>query len=137
MFTPKSYVRNFRQSWQDDRLALSRYTPADSKKMPVGDEKVNIDASYLNDIWRPDIFFVDSRKQERHSVMTDNVMLDITTDGTVTVSERLTIKLLCEMDYSLFPFDNQLCPLKIESYALRDHQIKLKWASEDIFQETD
>ena len=103
--------------------------------MPEGDAKVNIDASYVDKIWRPDIFFVDSRKQERHNVMTDNVMLDITTEGQVTISERLTVKLTCEMDYGLFPFDNQLCPLKIESYALRNHQIKLKWAGDSIFQE--
>ena len=67
--------------------------------------------------------------------MTDNVMLDITTEGEVTVSERLTVKLTCEMDYGLFPFDNQLCPLKIESYALRNHQLVLDWADTDQFQE--
>ena len=38
---------------------------------------MSVDASLVDQIWRPDVFFVDSREQNRHSVVTDNRMLDI------------------------------------------------------------
>ena len=38
---------------------------------------MSVDASFVDQIWRPDVFFVDSREQNRHSVVTDNLLLDI------------------------------------------------------------
>ena len=66
----------FRQSWKDDRL---NFDDVGSGKQPNPslDKITNVDASYVDKIWRPDLFFVDSRKQKRHEVMADNVLLDI------------------------------------------------------------
>ena len=33
------------------------------------------------------------------------------------LSQRLTIKLHCSMDFKTFPFDSQICDLGLESYA--------------------
>ena len=50
------------------------------------------------------------------------------------VSERLTVKISCFMNYRMFPFDAQVCPIFIESYAYRDYQIVLNWRDEEPIQ---
>ena len=50
------------------------------------------------------------------------------------VSERLTVKISCFMDYHMFPFDAQVCPVSIESYAYRDYQMLLTWRTEEPLQ---
>lgn len=34
----------------------------------------------------------------------------------------------------MFPFDKQICPIVIESYAYRDYQLQLNWRDEDPIQ---
>ena len=36
----------------------------------------------------------------------------ISPKGDITLSERFTIRLDCEMDFAMFPFDSQACPVK-------------------------
>ena len=50
------------------------------------------------------------------------------------VSERLTVKMSCYMNYEWFPFDSQVCPVLLESYAYRAHQLVVEWHEEDPFQ---
>ena len=38
-------------------------------------------------------------------------------EGDITYSERFTVSMDCEMNFEMFPFDSQACPLMIESYA--------------------
>ena len=34
------------------------------------------------------------------------------------------------MNFKWFPFDSQLCPVHIESYSFKDHQLTLAWKEE-------
>ena len=56
-------------------------------------------------------------------------------NGTVEVSERLTVKLTCAMNFKWFPFDSQVCPIYIEAYGNREHQMKLDWREDNPFEE--
>ena len=67
--------------------------------------------------------FLDSR---RHTIMTKNVFLEIHSNGHILFSERLTMKLKCPMHLRYYPFDLQICPIRIESYAFRDSQVSFK-----------
>ena len=67
--------------------------------------------------------FLDSR---RHTIMTKNVFLEIHSNGHILFSERLTMKLKCPMNLRYYPFDLQICPIRIESYAFRDSQVSFK-----------
>ena len=89
----------------------------------------------MNKLWRPDVFFVDSQEASRHDIITDNLFLDIKPSGEIMVSERLTVKISCYMNYKWFPFDSQVCPVYLESYAYRAHQMVLEWREGDPFQE--
>ena len=55
--------------------------------------------------------------------MTKNVFLEIHEDGHILLSERLSLKLKCPMHLRYYPFDLQICPIRIESYAFRDSQV--------------
>ena len=35
------------------------------------------------------------------------------------------------MHLGQFPFDNQLCPVLIESYAMRESQLRIYWYKDD------
>ena len=39
--------------------------------------------------------------------------------------ERLTLKIGCHMDLKFYPFDLQVCPIHVESYAYREAQLRL------------
>ena len=33
----------------------------------------------------------------------------------------------CQMNFRMFPFDHQLCPLRLESYSYSNDQVVFKW----------
>merc|ERR1712131_466641 len=85
---------------------------------------------------RPDAFGPSSSEiltllleSRRHSIMKRNVFLEIHPNGYVLLSERLSLKLKCPMHLRYYPFDLQICPIRIESYAFRDSQLKMLWHS--------
>ena len=47
--------------------------------------------------------------------------------GDITFSERFTISLDCEMNFQMFPFDSQACPVTIESYAYAESEVHFEW----------
>ena len=55
--------------------------------------------------------------------MKRNVFLEIHGNGHILLSERLSLKLKCPMHLRYYPFDLQICPIRIESYAFRDTQV--------------
>ena len=46
------------------------------------------------------------------------------------VSIRLSLQIACQMDFKSYPFDWQLCPLEMESYAYKTSDIVFIWDSE-------
>ena len=66
------------------------------------------------------ILNLDSR---RHGIMTKNIFFEIHPNGYILLSERLSLTLKCPMSLKYFPFDLQICPIRIESYAFRAHQV--------------
>lgn len=41
--------------------------------------------------------------------------------------QSTTVKMICDMDLTLYPFDSQLCPIVIESYGHPKSEIDIKW----------
>ena len=57
--------------------------------------------------WQPDLFFIDEKEAKRHEIFKRNAMLTISSVGQVFFSERLTVKVACQMNLKWFPFDHQ------------------------------
>ena len=70
-------------------------------------------------MWTPDLFFFNGKSERRHDVLRDNTLLDISEDGEIVLAEKLSLKLGCDMDLSMFPFDQQVCPIRIETAGHR------------------
>ena len=87
---------------------------------------------------------------KRHVIMTRNMLLEIHPDGEIMLSgmgfnskciytttsgrvywislkERLSLKIGCHMDLKFYPFDLQVCPIHVESYAYREDQLNIEW----------
>lgn len=73
-------------------------------------------------IWRPDLFFTNGE-----IVKTHDTMIRIFNDGAVLLSQRVTVRLMCPMVLSKFPFDTQKCNIQIASYAYKKDELELLW----------
>jgi hypothetical protein len=124
----------FRQFWSDPRLAWGEINGSLYRR---NDESNNIDGTYLEKIWEPDIFFVDEKDSKRHLIMTRNMLLEVHPDGQIMLSERLSLKIGCHMDLKFYPFDLQVCPIHIESYSYREEQLDIMWHSNVTIQVSD
>ena len=67
-----------RQLWNDPRLQFTD-----------GSEPVNVDVSLLKSLWVPDLFVVNEKSANFHSVTKDNKLLRISPTGDVLLSQRL------------------------------------------------
>jgi glycine receptor alpha-3 len=108
----------FRQMWRDPRLVYSSQ---------AGNEYIILDAEQLQKLWVPDTFFANLIKGSWHQILTPNVFTRIYSNGTVFMSKRLELDLVCPMDVHKFPFDTQVCSLEVESYGYSNKDIRYKW----------
>jgi len=124
----------FRQFWNDPRLAWGHLN---GKTYVRSDGSFNVDGTFIDYIWEPDIFFVDEKDSKRHHIMTRNMLLEIHPEGDIMLSERLSLKIGCHMDLKFYPFDLQVCPIHIESYSYREDQLDILWHSNVTIQVSD
>jgi len=109
----------FRQFWTDPRLAFARRP---------GFNKVVVSASdYVDKIWTPDTFFVNSKQMQVHNLPSKNSFLRIMHTGEILLSSRMTVTASCPLDLSWFPMDSQLCSLEIESFGFTMSDVKFRW----------
>ncbi|XP_075261736.1 glycine receptor subunit alpha-4-like isoform X2 [Convolutriloba macropyga] len=106
-----------RQLWNDPRLRFSLF-----------EHPVNVDVSLLKSLWVPDLFVVNEKSADFHSVTKDNKLLRISPNGDVLLSQRLSLTLACNMKLHRFPMDQQICKIQLESYAFTTRDIDFDWA---------
>jgi len=110
-----------RQSWTDSRLqyagGLESYTIFDPKLQQK--------------IWKPDTYFENVKEAAFHHVTMPNTLLRIDRDGNVLYTIRVTLRMSCNMQLELFPFDAQICGVRISTYANTDDRIAYNWRSND------
>ncbi|GFG35414.1 hypothetical protein Cfor_10139 [Coptotermes formosanus] len=59
-----------------------------------------------------------------------DILLTVEPDGTVVLSSRMKVTLFCLMNLQKFPFDQQQCPLVLESWTHNSSQLTLFWESD-------
>ncbi|GFQ98560.1 glycine receptor subunit alpha-3 [Trichonephila clavata] len=105
----------FRQSWNDSRLS---FLEQDIHSVVLNDPK---------HIWTPDLFFVQEKEGNHHSIIVPNTFLRINPEGEVLYSVRVSVTLSCPMDFKKFPHDKQQCVFMIESYGRTRDKLELSW----------
>ena len=60
-------------------------------------------------MWRPDVFFVDSKQQRRHTVIRDNLFLDVRPSGEGQRFILLFLQIEKQYFHSLQNFEQGIC----------------------------
>ncbi|XP_054257131.1 pH-sensitive chloride channel 2-like [Macrosteles quadrilineatus] len=81
-------------------------------------------------IWHPHLYITNEQHSTVMGSSQKDVMNSIWPDGTIVSLSRKKITLRCEMDLQKFPFDQQYCPIIIESWSYNTSQLELVW--EDV-----
>ncbi|KAL3181956.1 hypothetical protein MRX96_035675 [Rhipicephalus microplus] len=93
---------HLQQSWHDPRLNLRRFGV---------NRTVGLNGAEIADkIWKPDLYFMNAKRARKHAVTMPNELVDITPDGDVYYTMRLTLELACPMRFRRYPLDIQRCP---------------------------
>ncbi|XP_071951836.1 gamma-aminobutyric acid receptor subunit beta-like [Antedon mediterranea] len=112
----------FRQQWSDPRLSFD-----DNIKI----EDLALTNEMVRKLWVPDTYFINERRSNYHTVLSENSLIRIKPNGNLLYSTRLTITPSCQMDLKYFPMDMQHCMLWMESYAYSDRDIEYNWVDTD------
>ena len=78
---------------------------------------VSLSSIIENDIWTPDVYFINEKFSFKHTVTMMNAMFRLLPQGDVLYSIRITMKLSCQMDLSRTRSPNNnllLCPTVYE-----------------------
>lgn len=114
----------FRQKWKDSKRI---YWHQNGKL-----SQINLSPDLK--IWKPDLFISNEIEGEFHNVLAPNTLLRLSPNGEYLYSVRITVKVFCPMDLKNYPFDQQICSIKIASYGHTTDDIILKWKDGDPFQ---
>ncbi|CAH8450451.1 unnamed protein product [Heterobilharzia americana] len=106
-----------RQRWLDTRL-----------KIPSGYNFTYLPISYAKHlIWIPDLFFRNAKHGFLHDMTTPNYLIWLDSNGLLTFSQKISMKLSCHMILHTFPFDTQQCTMNIGSYGYSKDDLEFRW----------
>ncbi|XP_050538955.1 pH-sensitive chloride channel 2-like isoform X2 [Daktulosphaira vitifoliae] len=105
-----------RYRWYDSRLVYS------SSTFPIqGENKLK------ERVWTPHVYIVNEHDSNIMGSGRQDILVTVQPDGTVLYSTRLKVSLLCMMNLQKFPFDEQTCPLILESWSYNNTHLELVW----------
>ncbi|CDS43762.1 Cys loop ligand gated ion channel subunit [Echinococcus multilocularis] len=90
-----------------------------------------------NEIWLPDLFFRNGKEGFLYRMTVPNHMIRVSPDGSVYYSQKITMKLACEMHLRNFPMDHQDCDMDIGSYGYTIDQLKFIWDGDNALKFAD
>ncbi|XP_037802956.1 gamma-aminobutyric acid receptor subunit beta-3-like [Penaeus monodon] len=117
------YIRMY---WTDARLR----PPMDS--FTNSSVWVNIDPALTSRMWLPTTYIDHVKEIRMPSLLILPHSLRIATSGLMRYSMSVITKLACPMDFSAYPFDQQKCYMKLESYQYRAFEVTYSWHENGI-----
>uniref|UniRef100_A0AAF5Q5S1 Uncharacterized protein n=1 Tax=Wuchereria bancrofti TaxID=6293 RepID=A0AAF5Q5S1_WUCBA len=81
----------------------------------------------LDQIWKPNTVFINSKSANIHKSPFTNLFLMIYPNGTVWANYRVQVKGPCQMDFTSFPMDEQTCLLTFESFSYNNQEVDMRW----------
>lgn len=109
------------QTWTDPRL---RWNHLPEYAFITGDILLT---HKRNDIWLPDLFFRNGKEGFLYKMTAPNHKIQVSPDGRIFFSQKITMRLACEMHLRNFPMDQQDCDMDIGSYGYTLDQLKFIW----------
>ncbi|KAJ9585824.1 hypothetical protein L9F63_020526 [Diploptera punctata] len=108
-----------RLRWRDPRLEYKKFAPS----VPV----LVREGAPREKLWTPHIYLVNERESVVMGADKKDLLLTVEPDGTVVSSTRMKATLYCLMNLQKFPFDQQQCPLVLESWTYNTSDMMLAW----------
>ncbi|XP_078714160.1 glycine receptor subunit alphaZ1-like [Lampetra fluviatilis] len=110
-----------RQTWNDPRIMSVL------KSIEYNTDFLDLGNSFVDSVWKPDLFFENEKSAAFHTVTTDNKMLRVFRNGDVFYSVRLSLVLACPMSLEVYPMDAQYCSIYLESYGYTTNDLIFQW----------
>ncbi|KAK7869518.1 hypothetical protein R5R35_002293 [Gryllus longicercus] len=105
--------------YEDPRLAYSDIAPHVSEVVGEGEMQ--------DRIWTPHVYLSNEHTSGVMGTQVKDVLISIYPDGAVIFAFRLKAVLFCWMRLEKFPFDEQRCPLVLESWTYNSSDLLLQW----------
>ncbi|KAI1290949.1 Glycine receptor subunit alphaZ1 [Halotydeus destructor] len=86
-----------------------------------------LDSSWKSKIWKPSINFKNSVTNRLITSLEPLVHMTIYNKTNVRLSARLSLDLLCEMNFKYYPHDTQTCFLDVMSFTYNNKSVTLQW----------
>ncbi|XP_070560893.1 glycine receptor subunit alpha-1-like isoform X2 [Ptychodera flava] len=83
--------------------------------------------SLVDKIWKPDVYFLGSKSEEIQGLVQKSQRLSISSNGDISYSFRSSLTMACNMDFTLYPFDRQICEMTINSFSYTVEDVVLHW----------
>lgn len=100
--------------WEDPRLAWSPELKAD----------IDVISAEPATLWKPELV-IDNSIEELGVISDDNVLLQISHDGSVTWAPPMMYIVHCEIDVTYYPYDQQKCSIELTSWGFSNKELQL------------
>ncbi|KAE8737590.1 hypothetical protein FOCC_FOCC016942 [Frankliniella occidentalis] len=105
----------------DPRLRYAELSP--------GTWELSGDADLIRLLWTPHVFLANEQRSSLLGAGPEHdSLVRVRPDGYVTFAIRFTVSVVCTMKVGRFPFDQQECPLLLESWLDDAEDLRLHWA---------
>ncbi|RWS21724.1 Glycine receptor subunit alphaZ1-like protein [Leptotrombidium deliense] len=116
-FTVDLFVHQY---WTDNRLT---YPSSDVKE-----NSVTLHSSWSNKLWIPDIYFKNGISGEISAQQFKTTYFILHSNKTIFMASRVTVQLVCDMDFTQYPHDSHLCSIKVTSLSDQRSTVELDWS---------
>eukprot|EP00088_Acartia_fossae_P023799 TRINITY_DN2480_c0_g1_i11.p1 TRINITY_DN2480_c0_g1~~TRINITY_DN2480_c0_g1_i11.p1 ORF type:complete len:369 (+),score=71.08 TRINITY_DN2480_c0_g1_i11:26-1108(+) len=91
-----------------------------------------LNPSMANNIWMPDIFIDQAKALRIPTYFVKPANIRVYNDSRIRYSSRINFDVACNMDFQLYPIDEQDCVIKFESYGLQNKQMHMTWLKDGL-----
>ncbi len=120
-FSISFYLRQF---WSDPRLRFDHIRSAPSK--------INLGQDSWNKLWIPDIFFPNLKNGEYVDITVSNRLMQLHVTGDIFYVAAMKAIFTCPMKFHNYPFDTQLCTIRLQSFSHLADVVKLEWSDASV-----
>ncbi|XP_045111698.1 glutamate-gated chloride channel alpha-like isoform X2 [Portunus trituberculatus] len=83
-------------------------------------------------IWLPTTYIDHAKEVTKPTLLIRPESFRMKKSGLIRYSMSVTTRMSCPMDFSAYPFDNQVCYFRMESYQFTSKQVSYKWFNPTI-----
>ncbi|KAH9389403.1 hypothetical protein TYRP_023349, partial [Tyrophagus putrescentiae] len=121
-------VTDSSQSFQTDVFLLQEW-----KDHRLTNQSLVLTQPYaINQIWKPDLYFVNSRDVKQINSLETVEKMTIDKKGNIAYMLRLSATFKCQMNLINYPHDYHNCPIKMSSIKYSPNELQFSWGDFDV-----